>query len=152
MFSVVTIITRSSHRRRSANKGVLKNFANSQENTYVWVSFLIKLQAWIPFLQYTSGRLLLYTLSFNKYKHSPNKYKIYLKIIVIFRFATETCSSKICLWSSHKNLFEITWGHLEFFSCAFNTTCCSASARKMLQVAIEFSQYSSQQTLQSKSD
>ena len=109
MFSVVTIITRSSHRRCSANKGALKNFANSQENTYVWVSFLIKLQAWIPFLQYPSGRLLLYTLSFNKYKHSPNKYKISLKIIVIFRFATETCSSKICLCCKSQKSF---WNHM----------------------------------------
>ena len=46
--------------------------------------------------------------------------------------------AKFVYAASHKNLFEITWGHLEFFSCTFNTTCCSASARKMLQVATEF--------------
>ena len=36
---------RSSHRNFSVKNGVLKNFANFQENTCVRVSFLIKLQA-----------------------------------------------------------------------------------------------------------
>ena len=38
-------INRSSYRRCSVKKGVLRNFANSQENTCARVSFLIKLQA-----------------------------------------------------------------------------------------------------------
>ena len=37
------ITSTSSHRRCSVKKGVLRNFANSQENTCVKVAFLIKL-------------------------------------------------------------------------------------------------------------
>ena len=73
---------RSSHRRCSIRKGVLEISQNSQENTCARVSFLIKLQASgnfakketlaqvfscefceisrTPFLQNTSGRLLLF--------------------------------------------------------------------------------------------
>ena len=42
----------SSHRRCAIKKVVLKSFANSQVNTCVGVSFLIKLQAYTFFLEY----------------------------------------------------------------------------------------------------
>ena len=47
---------RSSHRRCSVRKGVLKNSQNSQENTCARASFLIKLQAsaWIPLAKWLS--------------------------------------------------------------------------------------------------
>ena len=37
--------SRNSHQKCSVGKGVLRNFANSQENTCARVPFLIKLQA-----------------------------------------------------------------------------------------------------------
>ena len=58
---------RSSHQRCSVKKEFLEISQNSQENICVRVTFLIKLQACnfvkllrTPFLQNTSGRLLLY--------------------------------------------------------------------------------------------
>ena len=75
---------RSSHRRYSVKKVFLQISQNSQENTCASVSFLIKLLALgvtqviscefreilrIPFLQNTSGRLLLWVVLKNFTKH-----------------------------------------------------------------------------------
>ena len=95
----VCLHCRSSHQRCSVRKGALSNIANSQEGTCVRVSFLIKLQLqacnfiekrlWhrcfpvsfakvlrIPFLQNTSGRLLL-ALDVKKVKRAIFVLKIY---------------------------------------------------------------------------
>ena len=72
---VVKVLFRSSHRRCSIKKGVLRNFTKLTRRHLCWSLFLIKLQALtllkkrlavnfvkflrIPFLQNTSGRLLL---------------------------------------------------------------------------------------------
>ena len=94
------ILSRSRHRRCSVKKVFLEIVQNSQENTCVGVSFLIKLQAsglrpatllkkrvWrkcfpvnfakflgIPFLQSSSGRLLLSFLHTVRYFFSSSYY------------------------------------------------------------------------------
>ena len=47
-------------------------------------------------------------------------------------------STRFFYVTSSESLFETMWGHLRFFSCAFDATNCIERARKMLQVASEF--------------
>ena len=47
-------------------------------------------------------------------------------------------SARFFYVTSSESLFETMWGHLRFFSCAFDATNYIERARKMAQVAPEF--------------
>ena len=73
---------RRSHRRCSLKKGVLKNFANSQESTCVRVSFLIKLQAGPAFLLKKRLWHMCFPVNFAKFLRTPS-FKEHLRWLLL---------------------------------------------------------------------